>query len=250
LLLPGLAWSGSSTAPLIKDGSQIRGIHQSWLVFAREFDGKFPRPSEISNQELKDLGGETFAPDVFVDQNHLDTTANLFSIMIMQNYISPELCVGPTEPSGSVFVHDDYNWDVYDPVANVHWDDQFSADLDSTSHVSYAHMPLFGENVNRHWRDTMSDTFPIVGNRGPKDGDDPSSITLKIHGSNKKWLGNIIFNDNHVVVSSEMVFDRVDEDGNTFSDHIFRFDQAKSGLDAILTFTKAMTEDGPVVQWD
>ncbi len=46
LLLPALA-KARAQAKLIKDGSQIRGVHQSWLIFAREFEGVFPVPGLI-----------------------------------------------------------------------------------------------------------------------------------------------------------------------------------------------------------
>ena len=36
-----------ATAKLQKDSTQIRGIHQSWLVFAREFNGILPTPGLI-----------------------------------------------------------------------------------------------------------------------------------------------------------------------------------------------------------
>src|SRR5690349_8626833 len=49
LLLPALA-KARAQAKLLKDSSQIRGIHQSWLVFSREFEGVFPTPGLIDRQ--------------------------------------------------------------------------------------------------------------------------------------------------------------------------------------------------------
>ena len=234
---------------LIKDGAQLRRIHQSWLIFAQEWESGFPKPSNVVSQ-FKGAVVDKQDPENHDDHSNLDTTANLYSVLIMHNFYLPELCVGPTEPSKNVSIIKNYNYDAYNPLENIHWDDSFSADLDAKSHVSYAHMPLFGERMTRHWQDSMNMKFPIISNRGPKDGDDPNSITLKIHGKSNQWVGNVVFNDNHVEVKRNMVIEMKDKDGKTFKDHIFKFDQEKDGFDAILTFTKAMTEDGPVTQWD
>ena len=51
----------------------------------------------------------------------------------------------------------------------------------------------------------------MIGNRGPQDGTPTGgvcaacplyeeSITLEFHGGDKQWVGNIGFNDNHVVL--------------------------------------------------
>src|SRR5688572_25971135 len=55
LLLPALA-KARAQAKLLKDSSQIRGIHQSWLVFSREFEGVFPTPGLIDRQADAVLG--------------------------------------------------------------------------------------------------------------------------------------------------------------------------------------------------
>lgn len=215
------------------DAMQIRQIHQSWLVYARQFEGLYPTPS-LSRQ-----GGED------ISQN---TTANLFSMCIMANYFSPELCIGVTEPletTRRVTVKDDYNWDLYSPIDGRYWDGTLAADLETHSDVSYAHMPLFGENKDRHWREAIADQFPMIGNRGPRDGvDDPGSLTYRIYRPYDQWRGNICYSDNHV--------EFLDTFNPSGQDNIFAWDRGgpKGGPDAMITFTKAMTEDGPVIQHD
>ena len=121
----------------------------------------------------------------------------------MLNYFSPELCVGPTEPSAYVYVKHDYDWDLYNPIENVHWDDSFKASLQYESHLSYAQMPLFGKRRAREWRESGNSKFAIVGNRAVRFGtlDETrynESVTLKIHGGARQWIGNVAFNDNHI----------------------------------------------------
>lgn len=236
--------SGSRViSPLLKDGSQLRGIHQSWLIFASEFNGVFPIPGWIRRLPVMQDGVETIIPgqgDLDISQN---TTANLYSALIMQNYFSPQLCVGPTEPSGMVFIHDTYNWELYDPYTNVYWDDAFAADLTTGSNVSYAHKPLSGSWIETGWSETLSESFVVLGNRGPRDGiHDQKSITNAIHGQYYYWSGNIIFSDNHVKVSNSFTLKN--------KDNIFRSEEEYGDQDAFLTFTKQMTTEGPIVQWD
>ena len=228
-LMPNVQGRGPGGARRVMDAARIKQIHQSWLIMARQYDGVYPTPSMI-------VGGE---PD-----QTLDTTANLFSMSVMANFLSPERYVGPTEPSRKVVVKDDYNWDLYSPVDGVYWDDTFAADLAVESNVSYAHMPLFGANMELYWRETMGADFPILGNRGPLGGaDDPDSITYKIHDSSKRWGGNVCRVDGSVRWHDMLT--------PTGEDNIFAWDRGGPvAEDAMITFTKAMAEDGPVIQHD
>jgi hypothetical protein len=176
-----LARSGDLRQPVfhpltIKDGAQLRQIHQSLVVFGREGNGRFPRPGlinrlPVNGQRIPGRGQED------VSQN---TTANLFSSLIAQNFVTPELLVSPVERNDKVRVlkQDRYDYTKVRPAENVFWDDAFKADLKVLSHVSYAHMPIHGERAAKHWRDTMDSHVSTLGNRGPRDGKvDPKSIT-------------------------------------------------------------------------
>ena len=97
----------------------------------------------------------------------------------------------------------------------------------------------------------MNELFPVIGNRGPRDGDDPDSITLKIYRPLDQWSGNVVFNDNHVqVLSGSMTVGTVEVDGKMIPDNLFKMELGPGGLDAFLGITKEMTEDGPVLSWD
>ena len=235
LLLPALA-KARAQAKLIKDGSQIRGVHQSWLIFAREFEGVFPVPGKIQRQEVNlPAGGTAIMPGRGDEDKLLNTHDALYSACIMQNYFSPELCVGPTEPSGMVFVMDTFNWELYNPIDNIYWDDEFSSDLRNGANFSYAQMPMGGKRRSVEWRESLNEKFAIVGNRGVKHGsleedDYLNSITIETHGGRKQWLGNLVFNDNHVQVESTFTPEGLNykQAGITEFDNLFKNDMGSN----------------------
>jgi prepilin-type N-terminal cleavage/methylation domain-containing protein len=198
LLLPALA-KARAQAKSLADSSRIRGVHQSWITFSREFEGIFPTPGLI---DRKPVNGIDY-PGRGVEDKVANTTANLHSVCIMNNYYTPELCVGTTEPSGKVFVKDNYNYEFYDAIADNYWDSTFRAHLNEESNVSYASMPIVGEKQLKQWKDTVDSNWAVLGNRGVANGSYDTnqynkSVTLLIHGGKKEWDGHVCFQDNHV----------------------------------------------------
>lgn len=244
LLLPALQ-KARAQAQLLKDGTQIKGIHQSWLVFSREFDGIMPLPGLIHRQNVDGVHIPGRGPQSY----HFNTTANLFSACIMQNYFSPDICVGPTEPSGNVVIKSNYNWEMYNVAAQppVYWDNSFLARINQESNTSYAHLLLVGERKTRQWRETMDSNYAVASNRGMENGgvnEDGSldasiyneSITLEIHGSRRQWVGNVVYNDNHIEVHNSTTPEGVNyrRDGETLPDNLFRNDQANGVVESAI----------------
>ncbi len=217
LLLPALA-KARAQAQLTKDQAQVKEIHQSWIVFSRELDGALPTPGLIDrlpDPNITENGGEV--PGRGAEDLEMNTTPNLYSVCIMRHYFTPQMCLSPTEPSGRVISKDDYKFTYYDPLGtdplcqssdlspDCYWDPTFDATLilpTGLSNTSYAHMPIAGERKKRHWKDSMSSRFAMVGTRGVEDGSlEPdlyyASVTLEFHGGSKEWVGNVAFNDNH-----------------------------------------------------
>lgn len=261
LLLPALA-KARAQAKLLKDGTQIKEVHKAWTIFANENNSKFPTPGLIDRLPDPDIGRDV--PGRGPEDQNQNTTANMYSACIAQNYFTPELCVGPTEPSGNVLVMDNYNYNQYQPVADTYWDPNFRAELDFLCHTSYAHMPIVGERKTRHWNNSMDSDFAIVGNRGVKNGRDDNqdwydnSVTLEIHGGSKEWVGNVCFNDNHIEVLRtfypEGVQYRDPDTGDSLPDNIFRNDsgsgvESADGTDSWLTIISSMFVFGDSVTW-
>lgn len=226
----------------VKDATQVRGIHQAWLVFSNEFQGIFPTPGLIDRLPVEGRGEVPGRGSEDISQN---TTANLYSMLIMNNYFTPEIVVSPVERNPKVQVKkDDYNYEAYNVPNDVYWDSQFRADLVESSNASYAHMPLTSARKAKEWKNTANSKWPIVSNRGPKDGKlNPSSFTCGPHGH---WAGNVVYNDNHVEFF-EAVPNQTDSEGTTRN--FFSVTGAKDGS-ALLTFTKVMSETEPEFQFD
>jgi prepilin-type N-terminal cleavage/methylation domain-containing protein len=246
LLLPALN-KARATAKLTKDSTQIRGVHQSWLVMSREHDGILPTPGLIDRQPFNGVN----TPGRGNEDKQQNDTARLHSVVIMNNYYSPEQVVCPTEPSGHVAIKDDYNYQLYNVIdsVDVYWDDSFDANLSAISNVSYASTPIARDRQKKEWRETLNSNWPILANRGVKNGlvDDTNynrSLTLLFHGGRKQWVGNVCYNDNHMEVEDSFQPEGVvyQNAGVSEPDNIFKNDMAAetsaNGLDAYLVIVR------------
>ena len=264
LLLPALA-KARAQAKLLKDGTQIKQIHAAWVTFSNDFDGVFPTPGLIDRRavDIGDGNGEMDIPGRGPEDEAQNNTAYVHSAVIMQNYYTPEIIVGPTEPNGNVFVKDDYNWEKYDITQDRYWDTTMKCKLRTESNVSYASLPLAGRRKSTQWRDTFDSKFAILGNRGIKDGQiRESDITYEIHGGRKQWNGNVCYNDNHVAVHATFTPEGVeyqDQNRESKADNLFRNDNGDNELDGsdiwLLVVSKVRAAGGgPVtditIQWD
>ena len=92
-----------------------------------------------------------------------------------------------------------------------------------------------GKRRSVEWRESLNEKFAIVGNRGVKHGsleedDYLNSITIETHGGRKQWLGNLVFNDNHVKVESTFTPEGLNykQAGITEFDNLFRNDMGSN----------------------
>ena len=220
LLLPALA-KARATARQVKCGTQVQQIHKAWVTKGTDnARGTFPLPGEVNRIGLlPGRGNEDEAKN-----NH----ANLHSMCVAQQFISPQILVSPSEASGNVGVCSNYDMNKYKPAEDIYWDGDVTnatssnpgtdgnlkADLTTLSSTSYAAMPLMMKSStsripNRRdlqWKvgATNGSRFPIAGNRGVKNGstttsDYTDSKTLLIHGASNEWEGMMVYNDDHVI---------------------------------------------------
>ncbi|MCH7799015.1 MAG: hypothetical protein IID28_11315 [Planctomycetes bacterium] len=231
----GAGSTSSGTIASFKDKQYLSSIYQSMAAQSQlTGDGRFLVPSALTRRR---------------DPND-DTTASLFSAMIAQHSVSPEQLYSGNEMSPYVRPDEDYDYMAYRPVDDVFWDPSFTANLSWDSNTSFAHIPLYGNRLRRLWQFTADSRMPLLGNRGPKDGvADPESWTYNRDG---KWGGHIVFGDGHVEFISTFTITGVFFKSGTSNqpDNLYRMEQGADGLDVILAFTKEMTEDGPVLQFD
>ncbi len=205
LLLPALA-KAQQNARSLKDKVQIKQIHAGMLVFANDNKERLPTPGLIDrlpdpflgNVDIPGVGPHDY------EQNH---SANLYSYMVAAGYFGTELLVGPTEINPFIREYVDYNFDAYDPAADVYWDEDFNMDIttdsDDGANCSYAHMALCGERWRTKWRTESANatTNAIMGSRATENGEFDTdnykfSPTLELHGPKNQWVGNVVMSDN------------------------------------------------------
>jgi hypothetical protein len=220
----------------IKESTQIRGIHQAMVTWAGSNKELFPLPSKLDRMgatvapaAASGLNPESASDPAGDPQRAKDTTANIMSVMIWNNMITPELLVSPQEGSSSIKVMEDYaNTEpkaAVDPK-NAKWDPALSADFTTgTGNISFAHLQPSGLLISpdpKHdgkptgrltqWRDTNDATTVVLSTRAPQIQSvkpsgpsattavftNPASKTIEYFGKGREWRGNLVFNDNHV----------------------------------------------------
>lgn len=235
ILLPALGKARASARQL-KDATQIRGIGQGMVLWADTNDDSYMLASKLDRADntVSTLGKAK------------DTTANLFSPLIGEGFVTSELMVSPAEQNNSqVIVYEDYETEEPDGAVDEEralWDPKFrgtpvddvsgvTGAVEGIGNMSYAHTPPYSRRLGQ-WTNTYKASEAILGNRGPLwednggtgadlvwqlfGGNDTlrggGSNTLLIHGGKSTWEGNIGYNDNHVDFEN-----RPDPDGITLT---------------------------------
>ena len=198
----------------LKDATHIRGLQQAFVMHAQNNKDRFPLPSLY---DLKDNTVKLQGPEK-------DTTANIYSMLLYNGYIAPDMLVSPAESNDKIKACDTYEYDRPKKAANpplALWDPGFSADFSdgNTGHASYAHL-MPSKPRYPLWTSTFDATQPVLGNRGPKVAavtykGEPGARTAtpEIHGKSKTfaihatpdaWEGNIAFADGHVEFMTQL----------------------------------------------
>lgn len=222
-----------NTVTNFADRENLRGLFQGLAIDAS--GGALMLPSRIAS-----------------GSKSLDTTANFYSAMIAKGIARPSQFITHSNTESS-FVNEmeGYNLNAYNPMGGQYWDPNFKADLNRESHASFAHMPLLGERLRRYWSVGASSTFPVLGNRGPLNGiPDPNSWTCDPNTG--QWMGNLVFADGHVEYVQSMTPPNVayQARGQYATDNIFALEDGFLGVDAMLTFTRSISDQHFEMQHD
>jgi hypothetical protein len=191
---------------------------------------------------MSDKHNQFLTPSVLSRSNDVydNTSANFWSAMLLQNLAKAEQLVSPGDRGWVEKAQIDYR--------SQDWDSNFSVDLSDIANVSYAHMPLFGERLKRRWN-TQAGRFPIMGNRGPMDGDErANSMTVDDDGV---WRGWVLHSDNSIAwVEGTSVVSKWRRRDGVANDNLFLMEETYSSNDAILGYTLEMDDAGPTFIWD
>ena len=193
--------AAQTQAQITKDQVTLQWLHQACTTHGAYSNGDFPLPS-LSARLPIDMGGEQVRiPGRGTPDHSQDTSANLYSNMIMNNLIPSDSCISPLEnhPGSQECA---YNYDVYDPIAGSMWDPAFLFDPSNTNqalHASYAHAVTCKERVLNMMAVEPTDVvFSLRGPAEPAGESYDRSPTLQLIGPSDMWQGNVAFGDGSV----------------------------------------------------
>lgn len=272
ILLPALS-KARAKARQVKDATQLAQIHKGQVTYASDQDGRFMVPGLV--RRLPHNGH--FVPgkgEENLTQNH---HAALYSLMVQQNYASPPLLYCPAEVSVNVVPMANYDFAKYRPLENIYWDDEFGADLQLQSNVSYATIMLNGDRKRHQWRDSLASDFVVIGTRGINDEDGTEYVidsgnggnetlynesrTLAFFGGRNEWWGNHCYNDGHIKHTNQFQPDGHAKyeniDGDLVEDDVYVHETSDTdGSDSFLCMTKGVDDNSSqnlnnhVITWD
>ncbi len=174
ILLPALGKARASARQL-KDSTQVRGIVQAMTIWAGNNQDEYPLPSRVdrANNTIQVTGAQN--PQV------KDISRHIFSLLIFNGSVSPELLLSPAEVNGDIRIYENYQYESPEAATgankqNALWDPAFRAlpnDLPiggqqatDPGNLSYAHTPPFGKR-RATWANTFKATEATLANRGP-----------------------------------------------------------------------------------
>ena len=247
ILLPALGKARAATRAA-KDGTQVKSIVQGLITFAQSHQDTYPLPSEL------DKANATMTTPT---PEGKDNTGNIFSVLIFNGLITPQVLVSPAEQNQSIKVDTLYEKSKVSQATKADealWDPGFTGypgedgvggigkgrrNKGAIGNTSYAHTPPFGKRA-RMWQSSGKSQEPVVANRGPeyegtpatwtlkKDPTGTGSYTLKIHGPPVSWEGNVGFNDSRVLFVGlpdpdqvPIIFDSGYNGSNAYKDNMF-----------------------------
>jgi prepilin-type N-terminal cleavage/methylation domain-containing protein len=209
LLLPALA-KAQQQAKAVKDMTQIKGIYQAWLTAANELErNRLPTPGYANRLAFNGVQ----VPGQGNEDVTKNNSKNLYSLSVARNMFNTEILIGPTEVNPIVTEYKNYDFSQYAPAQDKYWDEGFSAQIAGTGgtvcNTSYAHLAIMGLRKqlvwfkafapdggqrgmigNRSWQIT-SESNPVSGTQFTL------SPTLRLHGDDKNWEGNVVYTDGH-----------------------------------------------------
>jgi prepilin-type N-terminal cleavage/methylation domain-containing protein len=220
LLLPALG-QARKTARQLKCTTNIRSVVQGMVMWAQNNSDRYPLPSSV------DRAGNTV--NLIDSTLESDNTGNIMSLMIYSGMVPTVLCRCPSEVNEFVQVDEAYEYlepqRALIPQAAA-WDPGFagvpqeqgtgggSIRRSLYANTSYAHLPPFGARKSR-WQSTYNTNEAVFSDRGPVYGGSPGSWqlvpgpfgtdsnTMRVHGTPKRWMGNIGYNDGRVTQENQ-----------------------------------------------
>jgi len=217
LLLPALA-KAQRQAKSVKDLTQLKGIYTAWLTAANELErNRLPTPGYANRLAFNGIQ----VPGQGNEDVTRNNTPSLYSLCLARQMFNTETLIGPTEVSPAVVEYTGtaannftgYDYTQYNPAQDKYWDPGFAAQIAGSGgaqcNTSYAHLAIIGLRKTLVWFKAFSPDGGqrgMIGTRGwqyPSEANPVSgnnftlSPTLRLHGDDLNWEGNIIYTDGH-----------------------------------------------------
>lgn len=174
------------TARRMQNSTQVRGIHQSLVVFANSNKNRFA--GFDSRGQIVANGNEATG-----NSGDGDTVQARFWILLEGDFFTPEYAISPSEVTDV----DEWDWRG-NPTPPVLWND-------NEKNYSYAMLGIDGNagqapvarGRGQEWSQTLNTQAVVVSDRNT--GTNATNQIESIHtGDRGEWSGSVVWNDNHV----------------------------------------------------
>jgi len=218
ILLPALG-AARRTARQMQSNTQVRGIHQSMVMYAQ------------SNREVFPGLTPDFGLTPQADVEHATGVGSLprtrFQILLNGNYFTGEYAVSPAESDK----------------------EEWTTGTVDVEHFSFAMLTL-GNGSNTfpadgdggrvvEWGATLNTEAPVIADRNT--GSDAGNAVSSIHTEQNQgdWRGSVAWNDNHVVFETSPVMERTRFGGFPVNDndHLFTTSNTDNAVFSYHNFT-------------
>jgi len=189
ILLPALGKARES-ARKMQSSTQVRGIHQGFVIFAQSNKEFYPGLDRIDTSVAKSVTGQGDIKTIIDGGASAGTrTTSRFAIALEDNLFTAEYALSPAETN---------------PVVQL-WDASktYSGDSDHISSYALSQIADVGTlSLGRasEWRATTNSSAIVMGDRATAMGNylDPATYQSLWSSGKSNWSGSVLMNDNSV----------------------------------------------------
>jgi prepilin-type N-terminal cleavage/methylation domain-containing protein len=180
ILLPALG-AARRTARQMQNNTQLRGIHQSMVMYAQGNKSKFPGLS-ASGGIVESDGNPTGNT---LNSGDGDAVEARFAILLKNNYFTGDYAVSPAETKTA------WTTGVVDTARYSY------AMLDLNDDADAPNKPNGNTGRVNEWSETLNTEAPIMSDRAKGADNDTYSVWTEDPSSGNDWRGGVVWNDNH-----------------------------------------------------
>ena len=229
ILLPALG-AARRTARQLQNSTQVRGIHQGFVIFAQSNKSAFPGIVKLNASSMADLAADAADIDTISGssgQAGRSVTAR-FAICLEQNLFTPEYLHSPAETNDQVQLWENItdNYALGDHISSY-----------AISQLTSSGEPYAGGRA-AEWADTINPRALVIADR-LTNVTSADAHTVELHESlwstegEQGWNGTLTFNDNHVEYSKVSEYEDSMFGGhrNSLPDNIYAAKQDRNVLE-------------------